>query len=270
MKPWQKAVKYCAIAFAVILVANIVGWTLAVFGAIFGTSSVIAEESQSFEFDANIDELEIEISAAAFTLSAQECDKITVKSNLKDLTAKESGGKLKIKEKSRLLTVTDSDAFVEIVYPIGTDFDKVEIFGGAGRLTVSSLTVSSLKLELGAGETVIESLTVEKEADIDGGAGALIFKSSFIKDLELDMGVGELSYSGRLSGKNEISLGIGEARFELEGSKNDYSLDLEKGIGDVKVDGTSVGNSEIGDGDTRIEIDGGVGNIVIDFKGDNE
>ena len=68
MKPWQKAVKYCAIAFAVILVANIVGWTLAVFGAIFGTSSVISEESQSFEFDANVDELEIEISAAAFTL----------------------------------------------------------------------------------------------------------------------------------------------------------------------------------------------------------
>ncbi len=269
MKPWQKAVKYCAIAFAVILVANIVGWTVTIFGAIFGTSSVIAEESQSFEFDADVYELEIKISAASFTLRAEECDGITVKTNLKNLTAKESGGRLRVKEKSRFLTVTDSDAFIEIVYPLGLDFDKVEIIGGAGRLTISSLTADKLKLELGAGETVIESLTVEKEADIDGGAGALTFKDSSINDLDLDMGVGELSYSGRLSGKNEISLGVGEAHFELEGSKNDYSLDLEKGIGDVKVDGTSVGNSEIGDGDTRIEIDGGVGNIVIDFKGAN-
>lgn len=270
MKPWQKAVKYCAIALAVILVANIVGWTISIFGAIFGTSSVVSEESQSFDFDAGACELEIEISAASFTVRAEECEKITVTTNLRNLTAKESGGKLTVKEKSRFLTVTDSDAYVEIVYPIGTSFEDVDITSGAGRLTVSSLTADKLELELGAGETVIENMTVRHEADIAGGAGALILRKSEITRLKLEMGVGEFSFDGILLGKNEISLGIGEAHLTLGGGKDSYTLDLEKGIGEIKVDGTVVGNSKIGDGDTRVEIEGGIGSIRIDYADDAE
>jgi len=270
MKPWQKAVRYCAIAFAVILIANIVGWALGLLGLIFvSPETAISDEPQSFEFSAEIKDLEIEIPSARLTLKAGDCKVITVKSNLKNLTAKENGGRLKIKDPTKGKRQLDS-AFVEIIYPSGSVFKKVDIDSGAGRLEIVSLSCASFDLDLGAGETVIDSLTVSELADIDGGAGALNMKNVDICGIDLDMGIGELTFSGKLSGKSEISLGVGEARFELEGSKNDYSLDLEKGIGDVKVDGTSVGNSEIGDGDTRIEIDGGVGNIVIDFKGANE
>ncbi len=266
MKPWQKAVKYCAIAFAIILIANIAGWLLSLGGLIFGVSSgVIAEESQSFEFSADIHKLDIEISAAAFSFRAEECEKITVTTNLKKLTAKESGGKLTIKEKSRSVPVGEDGAFVEIIYPIGTEFDIVDIDGGAGRLEIVSMSVEVLDFDLGAGEALIDDLTVTKDADIDGGAGALTLRNSKIANLDLDMGVGELKFSGTLFGKNEISMGIGESYFVLEGSKDDYTLYLEKGIGGIKVDGTSVGDPKIGDGDTRIDIEGGIGSIEISF-----
>ncbi len=266
MKPWQKAVKYCAIAFAVILIANIVGWLLSLGGLIFGVSSgVIAEESQSFEFSSDVYKLDIDISAAAFSFHAEECEKITVTTNLKNLTAKESGGKLTIKEKSRSVPVGEDGAFVEITYPIGAEFDIVDIDGGAGRLEIISMTVEILDLDLGAGEALLDSLTVEKKAEIDGGAGALTLKNSQIADLDLDMGVGKLILEAELNEKCGISLGIGETDITLLGGKDKYKLVLEKGIGEIKVDGEKVGNTNFGDGECKVDIEGGIGTINIKF-----
>jgi len=265
MKPWQKTVRYCAIGFAAILIVNIIGWAFDLLGWIFvSPETVISEESQSFEFSADIYKLDIEISAAVFSFRAEECEKITVTTNLKKLTAKESGGRLKIKDPTKVKRQLDS-AFVEIVYPIGTQFDIVDIDGGAGRLEITALTTKILDLDLGAGETVIHGLSVGKDADIDGGAGALTFSDSYINDLDLDMGVGELIFDGKLLGKSEISLGVGKADMTLIGKKEDYMLKLEKGIGEIFVDGTKVGNSTIGDGSNRIEIDGGIGEINVKF-----
>ena len=270
MKPWQKTVRYCAIGFAAILIVNIIGWAFSLLGWIFVDSdSVIAEESQSLEFSADVKSLEIEISMARLTLKAEDCEKITVKTNLKNLTAKESGGKLKIKDRTKVKRQADS-AFVEIIYPSGTVFENVDIDSGAGKFEINSLTCVSFDLDLGAGETIIDSLTVSGEADIDGGAGALTFLNADICAIDLDMGVGALSFDGILRGRSEISLGVGEAIFTLRGKKEGYTLDLEKGMGEITVDGSNVGNSKIGAGSDLIKIEGGVGSIKIDFANDSE
>lgn len=270
MKPWQKAARYCAIGFAIILIANIIGWAAGLLGLILVDSdSVITEESRSFEFSADAQSLEIEISMARLTLKAEDCEKITVKTNLKNLTAKESGGKLKIKDMTKVKRRADS-AFVEVIYPSGTVFENVDINSGAGRFEIHSLTCASFDLDLGAGETVIDSLTVSEQADIDGGAGALTFLNADICAIDLDMGVGALDFDGILRGRSDVSLGVGEAIFTLRGNKEGYTLDLEKGMGEITVDGSKVGNSKIGAGSDLVKIEGGVGSIKIDFANDDE
>ncbi|MBO5702593.1 MAG: DUF4097 family beta strand repeat protein [Clostridia bacterium] len=267
MKPWQKTVRYCAIVFAVILIVNIISWSFALLGLVFGSPDTeIDLESQSFEFSADVKDLEIEIHAARFTLKAEDCEKITVRTNLEKLTAKESGSRLKIKDNSK--RHKNSDAFVEILYPSDMKFNEVDIIGGAGKLEIVALSCAEFDIELGAGETMIDSLTVAKSADIDGGAGALTFKNADISRLDLDMGVGALMLEGRLSGKSEISLGVGEAVLDLSGQKDNYTLDLEKGLGEITVDGTKVGNSKIGAGENTVKIEGGIGSIKIDFAED--
>ena len=68
-----------------------------------------------------------------------------------------------------------------------------------------------------------------------------------------------------LLGGCELDMGVGEANITLIGSKDDYALDIESGVGGVRVDGTSVtdyGSS----GANRVEINGGVGAIDIRFR----
>lgn len=267
MKPWQTLVKYGAIAFAVILIINIAVWSLSAFGFIFRlSSSGTSDEAKVYSFDSGvIDSLDIDIAAAHFTLRADPGDKIIVKSNIKNLTAKESGSTLKVKEKQGLFTVTESDAFVEIIYPNDFIFEKVDIISGAGKLGIHTLTVKEFDLELGAGDTSIDRLTVTKEAEIAGGAGNLSFTRTEITDLDLDMGIGRLSFSVVLNGKNQISLGIGEAILDFYDDAERYYFDVEKGIGEIEYYGTDDSNFKRENQETTVKIEGGIGKITVRF-----
>lgn len=273
MKPWQTAVRYGAIVLAVILIVNIAVWGLKTVGLIFGlTSSGIYDEAKVYEFEPeHIENLEIFVAAAKLTMRADPCDKIIVRSNIKNLTVKENGDTLKVKEKQGLITVTHSDAFVEIIYPIGLTFDKADITSGAGKLEISSLTVKEFDLELGAGDTSIDQLTVTKEAEIVGGAGNLSFTRTEITDLDLEMGVGRLNFSVILNGKNQISLGIGEAILDFYDDSERYYFDVEKGIGEIEYHGTDDGNFKRENQETSVKIEGGIGKITVRFfdKTDN-
>ncbi len=267
MKPWQTLVRYSAIVLAVILIVNIAVWGLKTVGLIFGlTSSGTYDEAMVYDFEPeHIENLEIFVAAAKLTMRADSCDKIVVRSNIKNLTVKENGDTLKVKEKQGLITVTHSDAFVEIIYPIGFSVDKAEIFGGAGKLLIGTLIAEEFDLELGTGDTSIDQLTVTKEAEIVGGAGNLSFTRTEITDLDLDMGVGRLSFNGYLYGRNDISFGVGEAFLELSGEKKDYFFDVEKGIGEIEFYGTDDGNFRRENQETAVKVEGGIGKIVIKF-----
>ena len=59
----------------------------------------------------------------------------------------------------------------------------------------------------------------------------------------------------------------GGKAFGLLGNKDDYKLDIEKGIGSISVDGDNISNDrEIGNGINEVEIHGGVGAINVKFK----
>ena len=81
------------------------------------------------------------------------------------------------------------------------------------------------------------------------------------------MGVGETNINALLTGKSDIDAGIGNLNIMLNGSKEDYKINTEKGIGTVRIDGDSISNNQtFGNGDNLIKIDGGIGNISIKFN----
>ena len=126
-----------------------------------------------------------------------------------------------------------------------------------------------LRVEFLAGEdrSVRGYIGIGQIIDIDGGAGRITISDGALHNLDLDMGVGQLNLTSALTGESDFDLGIGESNITVIGNKDDYKLDIEKGIGNITVDGTSVSNiKEYGNGNNSIEVSGGIGAINLRFQ----
>lgn len=236
--------------------------TLPLFGC--SRENVVLDEIKEYQVTSEIHSLDISISAADFTIEYR--DTFGVESNLKYLS---------VTEKSGVLTIVDepkgnanyNNAKLTLYIPRVTVFDDVSIETGAAKMTAETLSTASLRFRLGAGDVSIEQLNVTSHADIEGGAGEITIRGGMLNNLSLEMGVGELNMTAALLGRNELDFGIGESNLTVLGNKNDYRIDIEKGLGAVTVNGekvTDFGTS--GNGQHSLEIETGVGAVNLKFQ----
>lgn len=266
MTTLQKVIKYLAMAFAVFLTVSIIGGALSMlglFGGFFGGEAV-TEDMKTYAVSSDIQSLEVKLNAADFTV--KQGKHFSVESNLKYLTVADKNGVLTIKETKKFGS-TYSGAVLTLYIPADTAFEKANITTGAGRMTAEHLSAGTLDLELGAGEVKIDTLIATTAIDIEGGAGKITISGGALHNLDLEMGVGQLNLTTALTGESDFDLGVGESNITVIGSKDDYKLGIEKGIGNITVDGASVSNIKgQGSGNNRIEISGGIGAINLQFK----
>ena len=275
MTTLQKVIKYLALAFAIFLTVSIVGGILSavgLLGSLFSDDDAewgdVIGETKTYTVSSEISDLNIQINAADFYI--KEGNGFSVESNLKNLEVDEKNGCLTLKDLTKI-KLNGSNAYenavLTIYVPVGTVFDNVNIKTGAGRFTVDSLSAATIGFELGAGDVTISKLIAEKSANIEGGAGRITISNGAIKDLALKMGMGQLNLTAALTGDSELELGVGESNITLLGSKDDYELDIEKGIGNITVDGKNVTDyGSSGRGANEVEIHGGVGAINVRFN----
>ena len=275
MTTLQKVIKYLALAFAIFLTVSIVGGILSavgLLGSLFSDDDAewgdVIGETKTYTVSSEISDLNIQINAADFYI--KEGNGFSVESNLKNLEVDEKNGCLTLKDLTKI-KLNGSNAYenavLTIYVPVGMVFDNVNIKTGAGRFTVDSLSAATIGFELGAGDVTISKLIAEKSANIEGGAGRITISNGAIKDLALKMGMGQLNLTAALTGDSELELGVGESNITLLGSKDDYELDIEKGIGNITVDGKNVTDfGSSGNGANEVDIQGGVGAINVRFN----
>lgn len=272
MTSWQKTIKYLAIAFAIFLTVSIFA---GIFGAL-GTFSLIdnviegsnssEEEMKIYSVDGEIHDIKIEIGAADFAVIVGE--KFYVESNISTLSVKEQGGCFVIKDDSAFKFPFSpvSGGTVNVYVPADFVFSDAYIDAGAGNAVINGLSANELEMNLGAGEVIIENLHILGNTDISGGAGAVSVTDCVLNNADISMGVGEFNLAGELKGRNEISLGVGEANITLIGAKSDYELSVTKGLGEAKVDGNRIEDSQtVGNGKNKVDVSGGVGEVNIEF-----
>lgn len=279
MTTLQKVIKYLALAFAIFLTVSIVGGILSavgLLGSLFSDDDAewgdVIGETKTYTVSSEISDLNIQINAADFYI--KEGNSFSVESNLKNLEVDEKNGCLTLKDLTKI-KLNGSNAYenavLTIYVPAGMAFDNVNIKTGAGRFTVDSLSAATIGFELGAGDVTISKLIAEKSANIEGGAGRITISNGAIKDLALKMGMGQLNLTAALTGDSELELGVGESNITLLGSKDDYELDIEKGIGNITVDGKNVTDfGSSGNGANEVDIHGGVGAINVRFEDGTE
>lgn len=190
-----------------------------------------------------------------------------MQTNNNNIEVNQKNNKLKIIEEQDNLLWKNSNKEELIVYiPENIEFEKVNIETGAGIVNIEEIKAEKLKLNLGAGETIIKNI-ISDNVDIDGGGGKFTIENGTINNLDFDLGIGETTINAKITGNNKIDTGIGRLKLNIDGNIDDYKLKVEKGIGDIKLNGKQVSNNTIiGNGENVIDIDGGIGEILINFK----
>ena len=306
MSTGQRIIKSLAVAFGLFLTFtiffSIVGGLYA-FTSMFSKDNVIEENTsillnQSTE---NIKYLDIDVNSS--NLVIKPGNSFIIETNNKHIKYKVDNNELKIKEEGYHLTNSKLKSELIITIP-DTNLNEIDINTGAGNLNIDSINTEKLDIDLGTGTTLINNLyskradidtgagnlnidsintekldidlgtgttlinnLYSKRADIDTGAGTFTINNGSINDLDLDIGIGEVKITSNITGNSSISSGVGKLSLNLLNTFDNYRFEVNKGIGKVTINDIEVGdNSTLGNGTNTIKLDGGIGEIVVNFK----
>ena len=227
-------------------------------------SNDINGKLDSVKVSSNYKVLDIELES--INIIIKNSDRFKLETDSDNISVREIGEKLLITEKkgSWLPKKATSDLIVYI--PNDFVFENVLIENGAGRIDVESLKTNNLELDLGAGKVTFNKLIVHNNTDIDGGVGEIVIEDGVVNNLDFDIGIGKVTLNLDINGNSEIDSGIGDVDLKLLGNINDYKINLEKGIGKIELDSKNITSStSYGSGNNIIDINGGIGNIEVDF-----
>ncbi|MDI9470496.1 MAG: DUF4097 family beta strand repeat-containing protein [Bacillota bacterium] len=267
MKVWHNIVKYSAIALAIILIVGVTSGIMRVisfFVPVFASHTTA--EYKVYEVQNSISVLEIEVLGVDLEVRTADDQEFRVESNYKHLSVTEEGDKLLIRDRNQLHLTRYGVAVIRLYIPEDRLLEKVDIHSGAGSMSIENLMAKTIHMQLGAGKVKIQKMFAADETVIEAGAGSLTIKDSSFHNLDLNMGVGKLEFTGTLYGRNDLQLGIGSSQFDLQGSLADYSFELEKGLGDILINSERISSdTRLGQGDREIRIEGGMGQVRVDF-----
>lgn len=276
MSELQKIIKYCAMAFAAFLAFTIITGILSAVGAFTGIVSSVGSgktisESKSFE---DVKSISADPGVGSLFIKVGENDKVeVVAENVSDnFTAeKSSNGTLKIKCKYSV-DIFNEDTLngkskVTIYLPEGFVADKAEINAGAGNINIEALAAKELIVNAGAGNIEGENVSAD-EADLNGGVGNITLEDVNLTNVKMECGVGNIDLQGSIHGDSSFDCGVGDMDIELTDSSDAYNIEADKGLGSIYIDGEKYSdlNWHNTTAENTLKINGGVGNVEIDFE----
>lgn len=275
MTAFQKVIKYLAIAFAIYLIIMIVGVIFSVFAVIIGLEKWSNSSNQEI-IEHNIveysDVKNMDIKLGICKLEIKEGEQLKVETS--DVTDKfkceVKNGTLKIEDNKMNTNIFENKVpQVTIYIPKDYKFEEIDLELGINNSNIYELNGKDINIEIGVGKARIDNLNGEK-VEINGGAGETVIDNFNIERLDLEAGIGSMIINGKISDNSDIVSGIGRLEINLVGQKDDYELRLQRGIGNLEIDGEKIREDEkIGSGSIKIRVEAGIGETEINFVENN-
>jgi hypothetical protein len=267
MTSFQKAIKYGAIALAIVLIVSIFKFSInaVVFlGSFFEKDQSIGpvvEREIDFIFE-DYNKLIIETNVSKLTLKTGEQfriltnnDAVSIQENNNDISI--------IDNRKKVFYQNGKDLELIVVLPKANSLNEINIKTGVGKVVIEELNTKKAMIDVGVGEVKINDINVVNNIKINGGAGKITIHKGRINNLNADLGIGEFNADIVLIGSNKIKAGIGQINLSLTDSLKNYTLDVEKGIGNIFLNKSKIETATIGNGEQLIDINGGIGEINI-------
>lgn len=280
MSSFQRTIKYIAIAFAILLAVGIIsGIANAAFSIVSAISGdAIFDDNNSKDFTktfTDVKSLDINNSTGKLNIKTGDEFKVEAVNVSSDFEAKVTGnGTLSISDENHYFEFlwfhiggfNHPNSIITLYLPADFVAEDAKISSGAGSVSVESLHADELDISAGAGSISGSDISADR-VKVDGGVGSVSLNNVIFNNGDFNCGVGNLNMEGVLTGKNKIDCGVGEVDLNLQGNAEDYDLDVNSGIGSIRLNGVKLkdGYKTDNDADNSIKIDGGVGNVNIDI-----
>ncbi len=268
MNEIQKIIKILAIILAIFIIVNIISAIM--FGLSMFTNLGIRDDKvvvENFsEIYKDIEQIDIDVLSSNIILKTGNEFKVEAHNLKNQFSSKQINGKLKIEERKRWFGGNNFSGEITIYIPKDEKLDSLKVDAGAGKIVIENIVADRFKLEQGAGIVTISNSDFNK-TDIDGGAGKIEIVSSVLNNLKMDAGIGKIEIEAYVTGSSKIECGIGEIKMLLLGNKEEYSIDAEKGLGNIKIEGKDYSSDlKVGTGKNNIDLEGGIGTIFVEFQ----
>lgn len=178
-------------------------------------------------------------------------------------------GKLKIeyKREKNIARVKGSEQ-ITLTVPKDAALQKLDIESSLGNVDIKNLVCDEVEVASALGNLTLQNISTQK-ISIDGALGDITMQNSVVNGkLEISEAMGDADIQGIFQGNVEIDGGMDNIHLTVQDAGvNDYNLNLQRGLGELKIDGeTLTKDLERNNGKNRkIEIKGGLGNITVDF-----
>lgn len=267
MSSIHRVIKILAICFAIFIIMNIVSAIIFAISALAGVevlNNKIEVENFSEEY-ANIDSIRIETVSSNLIVKKGTRFKVEANGLKNKFSSRVTGGTLKVEENKSWFWSANTNGNITVYIP--EEITKLKIDSGAGKIQIDDVIAQDFDIDQGAGSLTISGSQFEK-ADIDGGAGEIKVYNSELNNLKMDAGVGKIDVEASITGNSKIECGIGEMNVTLLGSRDDYRITAEKGIGSFKINNEEqkADNMTYGSGNNVIKFEGGIGAINVKYK----
>lgn len=264
----QKIIKSIAFSVALVLVlmilCGLVTGTYSVLKAIglIENKNIILGNYKEKEINSIVKSLNIDL--VNTNIYIKRSDIFKIESNNNDIEINNNEGYINIKDTS--LNIFNNPNKELIIY-INKDIEFLSLENTNGDVNIDSIITNTLDLDLGVGKVEISNIEVKKELILDSGVGKTTITSSVINNLQANLGVGEFNFSGEILGESKIDSGIGNSKLLLNGNIDKYQVKVNKGLGKITINEEEINNTYIyGNGSNNIILDGGLGNININFN----
>lgn len=257
MKSFEKTIKYIATGFAVLLAVSIIvgilNIVLTFVSSISGKDANLTDYSKSFGIS--------DVKSIYIYNGCSDVNIVSTSDSEIKVEGKNVYNNFKCSVNSKgLLTISNKSSKNGF-------FSFFQFRTKSGEITIyvpDNFKIHTLNLDSGVGDTILADLNIAKLI-IDGGVGDTDITSCLIKNGEFDIGVGDVTLNDCILYDAEIDGGVGDIDINIKENIDNYTFDIDSGIGSVRINGQKASTYSQNKGKYEIKCDTGIGDVKINI-----